>query len=514
MSQKTQNKIQELIDTFNFTNENIFNIADNKTKKRINQYIEQWKDDKISKNYFETLVNRVYLRNRVKNSEILELLIYSAYMEEYLKQEEKETQIFKEDVSYYYSEGINEVRKERKHPPLFCIIPDSIFLAMMESLNSMGYTWKQYNELSMMNNANQIYRQCLINIQQQKEIKMDSDEFKILFDRQDKQRLNINGDKYSGAVDIELIGLNNQAKIKGIEREDKNAQVRFLAITDDKSTKMCQSMNNMLFYINKDNEFYRMYGETKNELRNYRLKCHGLVLGLNLPPISHHWHWCRSTITYNVPVEKEEKTEYNDISYPEYIRLNVNKGNKPENEIDMIVNAVTKMSPKIRELIEKTEFEIFSKGKVYRNDKIVRNSFYDRKEDKIYIMDGEGLTEGEIIHEVGHVIETKLNLLKDDNYIKIRGAGLENYNKSFIKYNDALGADCIKNSKFVSELQGKVYNRDLKGNYRTYSNGDLNLHCLGDYFSEGFRDYIENSENLLKKDKKLFDYIRGVIDGL
>ena len=39
-SKQTQNRLQELFDTFNFTSENIYNIADNKLKRRINIYIE------------------------------------------------------------------------------------------------------------------------------------------------------------------------------------------------------------------------------------------------------------------------------------------------------------------------------------------------------------------------------------------------------------------------------------------------------------------------------------------
>ena len=114
---------------------------------------------------------------------------------------------------------------------------------------------------------------------------MDSDEFKVLLDRQDRQRLNINGDKISGAVDNELVGLCNQAKIKGIEKEDSNAQVRFIAVTDSHSTDMCQSMNDMSFYINKENSFDRYWGETKAELKLVRVRANGLVLGVNLPPI-------------------------------------------------------------------------------------------------------------------------------------------------------------------------------------------------------------------------------------
>lgn len=105
-SKQTQNRLQELFDTFNFTSENIYNMADNKTKKRINTYIEQWKEQRLLKNnnYFSVLVNNIYKKTRVKNSEILELLIYSAYIEEQSKLEEQEKQIMYEDANYYYEE--------------------------------------------------------------------------------------------------------------------------------------------------------------------------------------------------------------------------------------------------------------------------------------------------------------------------------------------------------------------------------------------------------------------------
>lgn len=103
-SKQTQNRLQEIFDTFNFTSENIYDIADNKTKKRINTYIEQWKEQKLLTGYFGMLANNIYKRTRVKNSEILELLIYSAYIEEQNKLEEQEKQIMYEDANYYYEE--------------------------------------------------------------------------------------------------------------------------------------------------------------------------------------------------------------------------------------------------------------------------------------------------------------------------------------------------------------------------------------------------------------------------
>lgn len=105
-SKQTQNRLQEIFDTFSFTSDNIYGIADNKTKRRINTYIEGWKEQGLLKNnnYFSALANNIYRRTRVKNSEILELLIYSAYIEEQSKLEEQEKQMMYEDVNYYYQE--------------------------------------------------------------------------------------------------------------------------------------------------------------------------------------------------------------------------------------------------------------------------------------------------------------------------------------------------------------------------------------------------------------------------
>ena len=133
ISRQTQNKLQEIFDMFNFTSENIYNIADNKTKKRINTYIEQWKEQGLLKNnnYFTVLANNIYKRTRVKNSEILELLIYSAYIEEQSKLEEQEKQIMYEDVNYYYEQGQQEVNKKKKPS----IIPMALFLALLDQPN-------------------------------------------------------------------------------------------------------------------------------------------------------------------------------------------------------------------------------------------------------------------------------------------------------------------------------------------------------------------------------------------
>ena len=493
-SKQTQNRLQELFDTFNFTSENIYNIADNKTKKRINTYIESWKEQGLLTGYFGMLANNIYKRTRVKNSEILELLIYSAYIEEQNKLEEQEKQIMYEDANYYYKQGQQEVNKKKKPS----IIPMALFLALLDQPNYSGFNWKQYIEATIQYNTQQIYKQVILNIQQQKDLEIDSSEFQTIINRQNNQKLNINNDKISGAVDLQMIGLNNLAKVEGIkEVTEDNSKVRFIAVEDDKTTLMCDSLNNQEFYINKENVFDRYYGEKQKELTIQRIRCNGLVLGLNLPPIQHHFHYCRSTIMYLPPVEKQEKTEYNNV---DYIRKNnyTNSKNLDRN----IKKAIKALPIKIQRLVKDTKFAI-SKS----------NSCYDRNKDVIYLLNDS--SKYEILHEIGHAIETKLDLLHDKKYIEIQKNELEDINivtdtQNIKYYQDNMFLN--DTGKFISEYQRRIYDNDIDNNYIIdYDTYKFNTRTLGEYFSEGFRCYFEENKLLKRKDIELYNYIKEVL---
>lgn len=323
VSKQTQNKLQELLDTFNFSFDNLYNISDSKTKKKINTYIEEWKDNGLLTGYFGMLANNIYKRTRVKNSEILELLIYSVYIEEQNKLNETELNIFKDVANYYYMQGQDEVNKtvSKKNKKIVSVIPEAIFLALLDMPNAKGYIWKQYTETILKYNAEQVYRQVTIDLQQQKKPDITNDIYQNIIKRQINSKLNINNNKISGDVDLTLIGINNMAKIEGIKKVVKNAKIRFIAVIDGNETDMCHSLDNQTFYIDKENTFDRYYGETSKELRIERIRCKGLVLGLNLPPISHHFHFCRSTIVYNIDYTSKNFRNANILGEEQYKAL-------------------------------------------------------------------------------------------------------------------------------------------------------------------------------------------------
>jgi len=291
---KIKNHIQEYIDTFKFNNENIYEIAD---KKRINQYIDEWNDKGLLKGYFGYLVNNIRKRTKVTNMEILELLVYASYVEAQSDIEKEQNNIIKDEVNYYYEEGQTEVIKAKKIKRKPSIIEDAIFLALLSELTSNGYSIDTYIETRIFTEAQIITKQIYINITQGNDLNIYAEDFTAIFNRNLNKVININNNKISGTMDNIILGLDTMAKCKGMEYIDKDAKYKILAHTDERTTKMCDSLDGQVFSINKENEFYR-YSQSHQGI--IKVKCRGMVLGLNLPPINDNFHWCRSTITYQV----------------------------------------------------------------------------------------------------------------------------------------------------------------------------------------------------------------------
>lgn len=378
------------------------------------------------------------------------MLIYSAYIEEQSKLEEQEKQIMYEDANYYYEQGQQEVNKKKKPS----ILAMALFLALLDQPNYSGFNWKQYIEATIQYNAQQIYKQLILNIQQQKSLEIDSNEFQIIINRQNNQKLNINNDKISGAVDLQMIGLNNLAKAEGIkEVTEDNSKVRFIAVEDDKTTLMCDSLNNQEFYINKENVFDRYYGETQKELTVQRIRCNGLVLGLNLPPIQHHFHYCRSTIMYLPPVEKQEKTEYN---------LDIPKISK---DIKQVLSN-TKLNSSVKRLFNK--YLTGNNAKIDNNLNVPMR--YSIDDDKIYINPNHSdfkyydLSES-LSHEIIHMIDIRNNIsdkLNIDN--ELRRARLQiDIDKD--KYIKMLSSSKYEDNMTLSDIFSAVTNSKISGSY-------------------------------------------------
>lgn len=512
MNQQTQNRLQEIIDTFNFTFDNFYKIADNKTKSRVNIYVEEWKEKDLLKGYFGVLANNIYRRTRVKNSEILELLIYSAYIDEQNELDKHEKKIMYEEVNYYYKQGQEEVnstlpKNKRKK---VSIIPDAIFLDLLDTPNSKGYIWRQYIEAITRYNAEQIYRQITIDLQQQNKPDIMNDIYQNIIKKQQNSKLNINNNKISGDIDITLIGLNNMAKVEGIRKCDSKARCQFISDKCENVTMMCSNMDGMIFKINDWNEFDRWYGETIKGLRLERIKIKGLVLGVNLPPIRHHFHWCHSYIIYvengdtinKDYLDDEDLLQYSNIS--NYIKKDITK------QKNILIEKAFK-----NDIIKKIALDndikkvyIYGKKTKHKANKIYLNAEWNNKR--------QNVKDRTLRHEVGHAIDYKYN------YISCTGelsTALEidkiNILKEKYKISNLLKSKEYQEYAELSDMLGGLTNNQIVGKYK-HSNeywkrkNSLEKETFANLFAiAGGNDikYLKVINEYLPNTLKAFDYL-------
>lgn len=523
ISKQTQNRLQEIFNTFNFTADNFYDIADSKIKSRINTYIEEWKEKGLIKGYFGVLANNIYKRTRVKNSEILELLIYGAYIEEQSKLDKYEKQIMYEDANYYYQQGQTEVnnRLPKNKRKMVSVIPDAIFLALLDMANAKGYIWNQYVEVITKYNADQIYRQATIDIQQQKELDITNDTYQNIIKRQGNSKLNVNGDKISGDIDLTLIGINNQAKIQGIYSFDDKAKVRFVSVEDEVTTKMCHSLNNQEFYIHDWNEFYR-YSKSNDSIVKYR--CYGLILGLNLPPINDGFHWCRSYITYlpsNIEIDLDKKHSIFDSNLEKEVKSNYNISKAKLKGIDrqVLINILDNMEQVYNDFPK-------MKGKIKQIDSIEHpnggmNIEPDLKDNK-YIMqinrkffNNETTIQRQYEKDVNIGFHPKGTAYKDMGNHELGHAVMAEIIKSKYKDNKAIAFDwnneitakeIIKKSFNNLGISDKLTQDILRNNISKYA-----ISNYSETIGEAFADYYANKEKSKTISKEIIKVMKGMI---
>lgn len=494
----------------------MYKIADPKTKKMINTYIEELEDKGLLEGYFGTLAKNIKNRTRVKNSEILELLIYGAYIEEQNKLQETELNIFKEDANYYYQQGQEEVNKTLKKKKVVSVIPDAIFLALITMPNAKGYVWKDYIDAITKYNAEQIYRQSIIDLQQQKEPDITNDIYQSIIKRQQNSKLNINGDKISGDIDLTLIGINNKAKLEGIYSFDDKAEVKFVSIEDEKTTKMCKSLDGQRFKVHDWNEFER-YSETNRRITKY--KCYGLISGLNLPPINDHFHWCRSAITYQMPIEKEENIVFDEKE-------------------NIIVNGIKILNNKDLSQINRIALiqNISQMEKVFKDFKILKNRNIKYK--VVRINDGSAMAVRPTTKK-GYVLEINANIFNKDikeyynlgkkqhnsprgtsykdiatheaghmaSFEIIRKINKNNLNTMSFDYDNNITTDNIVQKAF-NKL--KIY--DTMGQEKIIKNiSNYALTDSSETIAEAFADYYCNKEKANVLSKEIIKVMKGMM---
>ena len=254
------------------------NVSD-RVKRLVKAKIRRWKDENIKNEYLSFLI----ATHTWTYKSVLKLLLCGIYCEEYSKIKEISTDVFVIASVDSYAQAIQESgRREFKPLSMEAIIG---FAVMPVFVN----TYYEYLDGLIISQEEEM-ESFLINASMSG--KLSEDGLNVVLQKQVNRIIKVNNDKYSGGLDDAIRVVSNNAYLYD---PPKDAQVKFIAEMDDRTTKMCQSLNGQLFYVNKKNTFRRYSASAQNVIS---VTCDGLVQGLNLPPVSDHFHWCRSTITY------------------------------------------------------------------------------------------------------------------------------------------------------------------------------------------------------------------------
>lgn len=405
---KTQDNIQDIFNGIDFNYMDLNKPISNNQRKKLSRVVDEWKQLELLKGYFEYKVIEILNKRYITNQEMLSILLWGAFVKERNQLDEYEEVLFTEIGQDLYKQGIDEIKPTKKKK--WSLTWEYIW-SMLCLPNVKGSSWITYIEALALTNAQEIERQTIIQLQQNKKPNIEDDVFKNILRKQQNRYISINDDKISGALDSQVVEIANKSLLKaGEDVGQKKLRARFIAEIDDRTTKMCDGMNGMLFYVNDWNRFYRYSDDDKRDVL-YTIK--GLEVGANLPPINNHFHYCRSTITYLTEMKYNELiAEYNQLkriipsevpeSLEEYAKLRYNNSNYYE-EI------------KLKEEIGKhyrKDLEIGEKKKT-----LSFNSYYEKVNDtREYLKNVQAKdfgTIGEIkLHTIDRMIDR--NITKED----------------------------------------------------------------------------------------------------
>lgn len=276
-------EIKQINDSYTLDNK----IALNSVVERFKRYVTKNYD--VLSNYGKYEAKKLLKRTKLTNAEISKFLLYILYSRKQKEIDEISNIAIQKIVTETYKQETEKVHKQTGVIiPLFDI---GIIATLMAMSNSRGYVWNEYMESTTLYNADETYRYLLIN--------GSTKGINDLVQKQKNRILKVkknpsNEDKYTGALEEQLVFLTNQTKLLAYENM-KIDKVKFIGIEDEKQTHMCQTLDGQVFYTNKMNVYSRYSDFDK---KNIIYRTQGLKIGENLPPINNHFHWCRSSITY------------------------------------------------------------------------------------------------------------------------------------------------------------------------------------------------------------------------
>lgn len=299
VDKKTREELQDMIDGLNINYEDLNKIVPKNKKTRLNSKIQDVISDVNEDNYFFFYLFNLLNKNAITYREYIEAIIYLLFYKQRMTLDEFESLFIEKVIEESYNAGIDDIKPLEPRKP-FILFTDEILYLILNIPLIYGTREAYMMSLDLLN-AQELLRKIITSIQINATIDLFDGMYEDFFNKCRNKYICINEEKSSGAME-NLV--ETYANLGYIEAGKQNGvrKCRFIAEIDKRTTQMCESLNNQIFDLDKVNTYQR-YSDYDKRIVTYTTK--GLVVGENLPPISNHFHWCRSTITYLIDNEKE-----------------------------------------------------------------------------------------------------------------------------------------------------------------------------------------------------------------
>lgn len=181
--------------------------------------------------------------------------------------------------------------------------------------------------------------------------------------------------------------------------------------------------------------------------------------------------------------------------------VNYTHGDYAVKERVVYLEAITYMPQKVKDYLENTTICVGSKG-----------SAYDPVSGTIYI--GTNASRGEVIHEIGHAIESSFFDRDKVNFVKslcVKGLSVEDIITTTARDSSGYESEIyiLQSDKFLNHYQGKLY---VANPFEAVlDDGTINTDYLKEFVSVAVEQYFENAERVKKKNYDIFALVEEAL---
>ncbi|MBQ1567075.1 MAG: hypothetical protein IIZ80_04195 [Erysipelotrichaceae bacterium] len=282
---------QELIELFKelgISRPSLNSVVSSKINRKYDRDKRDWKERGIITPYFQFLMDTT---TKLTYSNLLKIYVMALY----LKYQKKEFDECKNLLVSVANDTYRQAEKELNRKPGKDLTWSMI--AGWAIIQTINVPFESYIEILNQTASEEASRIFINTINQ--DLILEESMLSKMIDKQLHRFISVKDGRYSGLLENTSRQIGNMAYTQPFP----NHKVRFVAEMDDRTTKMCMSMNDYIFNTKDRNVFYRYSDAAKSKVK-YDIQ--GLQLGVNLPPIMDHFHYCRSIVSYQTQLTSGE----------------------------------------------------------------------------------------------------------------------------------------------------------------------------------------------------------------